>query len=443
MDRNKYLETVAEQIRCKRAVPFLKQELADHIEDQKEAYIVDGMDSEEAEAAAVREMGDPVETGVQLNLIHRPKMNRKVLTGTILLGLIGLAIQLLILTIVYEAQLGPAYSAPYYLYAMDEIVEQMVITAGGIMIMLAVCYVDYTRLFKHVKKMWIILNVLLFGMGVLEFPIFYCVINGVNRNIAFVAYLAVPLYGALIYAYKNQGQKGILKSLISLLIFLWLMTFEVGLGFITMIGIIMGIVFVRAIRIDWFKLSREKIRRKTGWFAGLGIAAALGLSFLYEGYTAFIKIPDYYRQRFQLIIEGNTQDYVAKMIKAFLQTGEYASELPLLKMPMQSDYVWLAVVEALGVFAGIFLILICGILAIFLLRRAYKEKNKLGHFVAISCTWFLIIETVFNIGGNFGRTPFMGSFMPFLAYGKVVTVVSYFYMGILLSIFRNTNVVRN
>ena len=110
---------------------------------------------------------------------------------------------------------------------------------------------------------------------------------------------------------------------------------------------------------------------------------------------------------------------------------------------MQSDYVWLAVVEALGVFAGIFLVLICGIVAIFLLRRAYKDKNKLGHFVAISCTWVLIVEIVFNIGGNFGRTPFMGSFMPFFAYGKVVTVVTYFYMGILMSIFRNTNVVRN
>ena len=86
---------------------------------------------------------------------------------------------------------------------------------------------------------------------------------------------------------------------------------------------------------------------------------------------------------------------------------------------------------------------ICGVLAVLLLRRAYREKNKLGHFVALSCVWFLIIESIFNIGGNLGLTPFMGSFMPFIANGKIAAEVSYFYMGILMSVFRNTNVIRN
>ena len=58
MDRNEYLEIVMEQIRCKRAVPYLKGELEDHIQDQKDAFIADGMIPEEAEMMAVREMGD-------------------------------------------------------------------------------------------------------------------------------------------------------------------------------------------------------------------------------------------------------------------------------------------------------------------------------------------------------------------------------------------------
>lgn len=79
MDKKKYIETVTEQIRCKRALPLVTKELEDHIEDQKSAYMADGMDSFEAEEAAVLEMGDPVEVGIDMDRIHRPKMAWKMI----------------------------------------------------------------------------------------------------------------------------------------------------------------------------------------------------------------------------------------------------------------------------------------------------------------------------------------------------------------------------
>ena len=47
------------------------------------AYISQGMDAEEAEEAAVKEMGDPVEAGSLLDSIHRPRMAWR------MIGLIG------------------------------------------------------------------------------------------------------------------------------------------------------------------------------------------------------------------------------------------------------------------------------------------------------------------------------------------------------------------
>jgi len=47
------------------------------------------------------------------------------------------------------------------------------------------------------------------------------------------------------------------------------------------------------------------------------------------------------------------------------------------------------------------------------------------------------------MGMNFKFLPFAGNYMPFFSNGITPMVVTYFYMGILLSIFRNTNVVRN
>ena len=54
---DEYLKTLLEQIRCKKARPYVKQEFQDHIEDQIEANMQAGMDREQAEREAVRDMG--------------------------------------------------------------------------------------------------------------------------------------------------------------------------------------------------------------------------------------------------------------------------------------------------------------------------------------------------------------------------------------------------
>ena len=41
---DEYLKTLLEQIRCKKARPYVKKELQDHIEDQIEANMQAGMD---------------------------------------------------------------------------------------------------------------------------------------------------------------------------------------------------------------------------------------------------------------------------------------------------------------------------------------------------------------------------------------------------------------
>lgn len=66
--------TLTEQIRCKMARGTIEQEINDHIEDQKAEFLSEGMSQTEAEEAAIREMGDPVEVGLEMDRIHRPTM---------------------------------------------------------------------------------------------------------------------------------------------------------------------------------------------------------------------------------------------------------------------------------------------------------------------------------------------------------------------------------
>lgn len=61
MERRDYLELMTGQIRYKKMCPVIAKEVEDHIEDQKQVFMAEGMKEEEAEKAAVEEMGDPVE----------------------------------------------------------------------------------------------------------------------------------------------------------------------------------------------------------------------------------------------------------------------------------------------------------------------------------------------------------------------------------------------
>ena len=54
MERRDYLELMTGQIRCRKMCPVIAREVEDHIEDQKQAFMAEGMTEEEAEKAAVR-----------------------------------------------------------------------------------------------------------------------------------------------------------------------------------------------------------------------------------------------------------------------------------------------------------------------------------------------------------------------------------------------------
>ena len=88
-----YLEKLLSQIRCKKARPYIAEEIRDHIECQIADNLSEGMTSEEAEKNAVTDMGDPVEVGISLDRIHKPKIAWKLLVIVGILSLLGILIQ--------------------------------------------------------------------------------------------------------------------------------------------------------------------------------------------------------------------------------------------------------------------------------------------------------------------------------------------------------------
>ena len=146
-----YIKLLLEQIRCKKAHPYIKEEIEGHIEEQIAENIRFGMSKEEAEKAAVEDMGSPVEVGISLDRIHKPQ----IAWGLILLMAV-ISIAGIILQIVIETQTG-VHEINSMNYAINVI--------KGFIIMLIVYRMDYSVIARYSK----IIAIFLFGMCVFFF----------------------------------------------------------------------------------------------------------------------------------------------------------------------------------------------------------------------------------------------------------------------------------
>ncbi|MFZ3131578.1 MAG: permease prefix domain 1-containing protein [Desulfosporosinus sp.] len=86
-----YLEAVRQQIRWKKAQSPVLEEIKNHIIDQKDAFISDGLNEEEATDRAIAEMGDPIVVGEQLDRAHRPRLIGLGIGILLVLGILGTA----------------------------------------------------------------------------------------------------------------------------------------------------------------------------------------------------------------------------------------------------------------------------------------------------------------------------------------------------------------
>lgn len=118
------------QIRWKRARRAVEEELQAHLQDAAEGYEAEGTPAHEAQALAVRDMGDPVETGSLLDRVHRPRPCVPLIAAALVLLLLGAVVSLRY----------PDYSMYYGLGGMP--LWGRLLLGGGILAL--VYFMDYT-----------------------------------------------------------------------------------------------------------------------------------------------------------------------------------------------------------------------------------------------------------------------------------------------------------
>ena len=413
---DEYLKLLLEQIRCTKARPYIKQELQDHMEDQIAENMKAGMDHEQAEKEAVRDMGDPVETGISLDSIHRPQAAWKLLGMIIFISIAGV--------LIHAGISGKA--SENAVAGSDRYVFHVMI---GLAVMMILYLLDYTVLAKFSKIIAAVLLsacllVILEGGQVNGARIFISLPGGRRgMDVQKLMLFYVPIYGAILWLIAPVILVYSLPALRTACVMLVTM--------LTMLTI--------AIKKDWFTVRKKRtICGIWAVFLTAPIAAFLGM-YLRN------RLAEYQIARIQAMFSsGSETDYLTKMLHSLWRQnkliGKSKSDVTGILPAFNADYILTYLSSVYGIIAAILLCCVLAVLIFAVFNTALRQKNQLGMMMGCGCGIVFLISFLINVLENLGVFPQSITFLPFFSAGGSCIIVSYGLMGIVLSTYRYKNI---
>ena len=429
---DEYLKLLLEQIRCTKARPYIKQELQDHMEDQIAENMKAGMDHEQAEKEAVRDMGDPVETGISLDSIHRPQAAWKLLGIIIFISIAGVLIHA---GISGKASENAAAGSDRYVFHV------MI----GLAVMMILYLLDYTVLAKFSKiiaavLLAVCLLVILEGGQVNGARIFISLPGGRRgMDVQKLMLFYVPIYGAILYKYRDGGFSALLKSIVWLIIPVFI-TFRMPNLIVAIIMMIsMLIQLTVAILKGWFKISVKKTIVSL-W----AVFMFLPIMLLFVMYT-FHLLAEYQEARIRSFFSASGEGfYLTSILRTFskdiLFVGNSGNDVIGSLPEFNSDYIFSYILNSYGSIAGIVVVAVLAALVMFIFGASIKQKNELGMVMGFGCGMIILLNILLNLLGALGIIPPASSFLPFLSIGRSNILLCYALVGIIMSIYRYKDV---
>lgn len=418
-----YLETVASQIRWKRARPVVTQELARHLEDQRDAFAAEGR--ENAEQMAVAEMGDPVKLGVELDSLHRPAPQYGLLALTILFALSGA-----VLRIWLTADWAPSN--------LDADPQKTLLAWGlGCAALLLGYFLDGSRLAVHGRSVY---------MGVLLVGAMLLMVSprggGVSYYTGYFTLCFPVVYAIWMYTCRGKGWMGFLHSLaggIPLALICGLVPSMFGLWMLLTAEWVLLLV---AAWNDWFALGRRKSLGLVVGLAGvvLGCFAVSGVGV----------------QRLQLALHpeqdplgAGYQAYATRKalgISRWLGEGSWSAEAsayPFEKAvpACAGDGLLTTLIYKLGWLPFWMVVTAFAVLLGLLVYRCFQQKSQMGTVLVLAVVITLCAQALCSIAWNLG-VPLWSAAFPMVV-GNLNTVVDMWLIGLALSVFRGKAIARD
>lgn len=437
-----YIEKLISQVRCKKARPYIEAEIRGHIEEQIEDNIDAGMNQEEAVKNAVADMGDPVATGIELDRIHKPQIAWSMLVIVGIVSLIGILIHFLLSRDINELAESGKY-IPQSIYSYKNYYSGVII---GLALMLAIYFIDYSFIVKYSR---IIGGVILFiGLvGVILGNNIYGVSTILNGKLQIVQLimLYVPIYGAIMYKYRNTGLKGLMISVAWMLapIIEAVLLPNIYLAFV--LYVTMFPMLIIAVIDGWFTVPKKRAVISLCTAFALSPIVALGGLILSDGLlTGYQKarIHAWVHPGYESGEIGYMSHNLKEQIMNSIMIGSNSNGAEILGSGENytSDFIFTYITGTYGILAGVLLCIAIATLIFMVFAAATKQKNRVGMLMGCGCGILLLVITGINILENVGLFPISQTFLPFISSGRYSIVLSYVLTGIVMSVYRYKDV---
>ncbi|MCD7882385.1 MAG: FtsW/RodA/SpoVE family cell cycle protein [Lachnospiraceae bacterium] len=437
MNKSEYLDTVVGQMRCSKAREFVRQELEEHILDQQEAYIREGMPEDTAMEKAVLDMGDPVETGISMDRLHRPKMSWETLLLVGIVSLFSIALQWVL------AENGSGSSA-----LSDSALQQHIVyIVLGYVLMLLTYRLDYSVLAEY--GIWVAAAILIllavdctFGLSV-NGSTMYISIGFFHLSAGFLSWLYIPVFGAVLYHYRGQGFECFWKILFWAMIPFGLIFKGTYLSRAILVYISLGLLMAAAIWKDWFHVPRKRGLLLAGsafLLIPAGIAAVMvAIGNLPVGYY-LTKLKNFFSPSATGAYHeaySYTMGMARQILKSCRLIGSGNGSVSVTDLAgYNGEYILVSLASAFGLLSVVLVVLLLTFLAVKTFQIALHQKNQLGMILGLGCGIVLLLQILTSLSVDFGLTVAFNTAFPFLSSDGGNLICSYLLLGLVLSIYR-------
>ena len=451
-----YIKKLLEQVRSQKAHTAIGDEIRSHIEDQIEENISKGMDKETAEKMAVEDMGDPIGVGIELDRVHRPKIAWSMVIAALVIAIIGIIVHVCLVR-----DFNDFYARFYDGMKNNEYigVEHRFIagTICGIVAMLLIFFIDYVTVAKYSKVagtvllMWCICGYLLiekWGFGhIILFHGFagnkLTTLAVIWKNALPLILLFIPLYPGILYKYRGQSSKGMLKAFLWILVPCCILFLDYEWMQAVILEICMLVELTSAIRKGWIKVP--KVASLTTVWSFFAILPIFVISFVYKYKPVSRYLFDYIKgEQSSYYFTGGDIGDLARMVGKTqvsidnIRIADRAIIIPFNLLISVSGAKGTSILTYIllswGIIAGLLVaVMIAGMIALGI-KATSEVKNQLGVVLGSGCIVFLIINTLIGMFAEFRMMSYSNAFLPFISSNGVIQ--SYVFLGIILSVYK-------
>ncbi|WP_442600350.1 FtsW/RodA/SpoVE family cell cycle protein [Neobacillus sp. D3-1R] len=409
-----FLNEVTQQIKSKEAKKFVADELKHHINEAQKTWTEKGLTDLEAEAKSIEQMGSPTKLGIQMNKLHRPKVDWWMVT------LLGVVLLLGFLPLVALDQNG-------YLGTPIFMQNKVIIVILGALVAVGIMFIDYR---KWQKRGWVFYGI---GVSILLAIRFLPnqIINGIPRidigPLTIENLMAVPFFMLAWASFFNHARFKIWQFIV---LFIFPVLLFLAIPSVTSVYIYTIMV---GIMLYWSQFSRKTVISLLG--VGIGSVLLMGIflwNYLKEyqkvRWLSFLKPEDY----------SDTSGYLYLRIEEFLsKAGWFGATGRKEFIPdAHTDFVFVTFTYYYGWLLAAALVLVLALFALRIVLVTYNIKDSYGKLLLVGAVALYLAQLATNVAMILGIFPLVGISLPFMSYGIMPTLLNAVLIGVVLSVYR-------